>query len=79
MSLRSFTNGGPARHRPWHARCFGFQTEMPSFPIQTTMLELVTWLSRFTDDDREVVARVTRLVNGGIVVLRGNFAGRKIV
>lgn len=52
--------------------------EMPSLPIQTTMLELVTWLSRFTDDDREVVARVTRLVNGGFVVLRGNFAGRKI-
>lgn len=51
---------------------------MPSLPIQTTMLELVTWLSRFTDDDREVVARVTRLVNGGFVVLRGNFAGRLI-
>ncbi|MBY0280144.1 hypothetical protein K2Z84_32830 [Candidatus Binatia bacterium] len=51
---------------------------MASFPIKTTMLELVTWLSRFTDDDREVVARVTRLVNGGIVQLRGNFAGRKI-
>lgn len=52
--------------------------QMPSLPIKTTMLELVTWLSRFTDDDREVVARVTRLVNGGFVVLRGNFAGRKI-
>lgn len=42
------------------------------------MLDLVTMLSRFTDDDREVVARVTRLVNGGYVVLCGNFAGRKI-
>lgn len=51
---------------------------MASFPIKTTMLELVTWLSRFTDDDREVVASVTRLVNGGFVQLRGNFAGRKI-
>ena len=51
---------------------------MPSFPIQTTMLELVTWLSRFTNDDREVVARATRLVNGGVVVLCGNFKGRKI-
>ena len=53
-------------------------SEMPSFPIQTTMLELVCWLSRFTDDDREVVVRATRLVNGGVVVLRGNFAGRRI-
>lgn len=52
--------------------------KMPSFPIQTTMLELVTWLSRFTNDDREVVARATRLVNGGVVVLCGNFKGRKI-
>jgi hypothetical protein len=55
-----------------------FRGEMPSLPIRTTMLELVTWLSRYTDDDREVVARVTRLVNGGYVVLCGNFAGRKI-
>lgn len=41
------------------------------------MLELVSWLSRFTEDDREVVARATQLVNGGVVVLRGNFAGRR--
>ena len=47
------------------------------FPIRTTMLELVCWLSPFTDDDREVVARATRLVNGGVVVLRGNFAGHR--
>jgi hypothetical protein len=47
------------------------------FPIRTTMLELVCLLGRFTDDDREVVARATRLVNSGVVVLRGNFAGRR--
>lgn len=47
-------------------------------PIPTTMLELVTYLSRITTSDREVVARVSELVNGGVVVLCGNFAGRKI-
>lgn len=47
-------------------------------PIPTTMLELVTYLSRITANDREVVARVSELVNGGVVVLCGNFAGRKI-
>jgi len=47
-------------------------------PIHTTMLELVTYLSAVIDSDREVVARATQLVNDGVVVLRGNFAGRKI-
>jgi hypothetical protein len=47
-------------------------------PIPTTMLDLVTYLSRGAASDREVVARVTELVNGGLVVLCGNFAGRKI-
>lgn len=47
-------------------------------PIHTTMLELVTYLSTVIDSDRDVVARVTQLVNDGVVVLRGNFAGRKI-
>lgn len=42
------------------------------------MLELVTYLSAVMQTDREVVARVTELVNGGVVVLRGNFAGRKL-
>ena len=42
------------------------------------MLELVTYLSAATRSDREVVAQVTELVNGGVVVLRGNFAGRKL-
>jgi len=51
--------------------------KMPPFPIRMTMLELVCWLGRFTNDDRDVVARATRLVNGGAVVLRGNFAGRR--
>ena len=54
-----------------------FQDEMP-VPIHTTMLELVTYLTSVTKSDREVVARVTELVNGGVVVLSGNFAGRKI-
>lgn len=47
-------------------------------PIHTTMLELVAYLSTVTKTDREVVARVTELVNGGVVVLRGNFAGQLI-
>ena len=51
--------------------------EMP-VPIHTTMLELVAYLSTVTETDREVVARVTELVNGGVVVLRGNFAGHRI-
>ncbi len=47
-------------------------------PIPITMLDLVHWLSAFSASDGEVVARVTELVNGGVVVLRGSFAGRKI-
>ena len=42
------------------------------------MLELVTYLSRVTKSDGEVVAHVTELVNGGVVVLCGSFAGKKI-
>jgi hypothetical protein len=42
------------------------------------MLELVTYLSRVAKSDGEVVARATALVNGGVVVLCGNFAGQKI-
>lgn len=48
------------------------------FPIPTTMLELVHWLSALSASDREVVARATELVNRDVVVLRGSFAGRKI-
>ena len=51
--------------------------EMP-VPIPTTMLELVTYLSKVAKSDREVVARATELVNGGVVVLCGSFAGQKI-
>jgi hypothetical protein len=47
-------------------------------PIPTTMLELVTYLSRVAKSDREIVARATELVNDGVVVLCGNFAGKKI-
>jgi len=66
----------PPSHRAWHAGCDDRST-MP-LPIHTTMLELVLYLSAVTATDREVVARVTELVNGGVVVLRGNFAGRRI-
>jgi len=71
------SNGHPAWHDHCEDRCRSFEIEMP-LPIHTTMLELVAYLSTVTKTDREVVARVTELVNGGVVVLRGNFAGQKI-
>jgi hypothetical protein len=43
----------------------------------TTMLELVTDLSRETRTDDEVVAMVVALVNSGAVRLCGNFKGRR--
>ena len=46
--------------------------------IETTLLDLVTTMSQITDDENEVIATVTQLVNSGKVVLRGNFAGRLI-
>lgn len=42
------------------------------------MLDLVTYLSTAANNDREVAARVTELVNSGVVVLYGSFAGHKI-
>lgn len=56
--------------RPW----FGI---MPS-QIETTLLDLVTTMTEITEDESEVLATVTHLVNTGKVVLRGNFAGRTI-
>jgi predicted nucleic-acid-binding protein len=53
------------------------RTQMP-LPIHTTMLELVTYLTSIAKNDREVVAQVTELVNGGVVVLSGSYAGRKL-
>ena len=46
--------------------------------IQSTLLDLVRILSSLTDNDREVVAMVTYLVNSGHVRLCGNFAGTTI-
>lgn len=46
--------------------------------LQTTLLDLVTTMTALTDDEAEVLATVTHLVNSGKVVLRGNFAGRTI-
>jgi hypothetical protein len=43
----------------------------------TTMLELVTELSREARSDEEVVATVVSLVNSGAVRLCGNFRGRR--
>lgn len=50
---------------------------MPS-QIETTLLDLVTTMTELTEDESEVLATVTHLVNTEKVVLRGNFAGRKI-
>ena len=46
--------------------------------VQTTLLDLVHTCSSFIDDDREVVALVTALVNSGRVRLCGTFAGATI-
>ena len=45
---------------------------------QSTLLDLVRTLSAFIDNDHEVVAIVTALVNSGRVRLCGNFAGATI-
>ena len=44
-------------------------------PVETTLLELVQVLSELTDDDREVVAAISSLLEEGRVRLTGNFAG----
>jgi hypothetical protein len=46
--------------------------------VQSTLLDLVHTFSSFTDNDREVVALVTYLVNSGRVRLCGTFAGATI-
>jgi hypothetical protein len=43
-----------------------------------TLLDLVQTLNKLTDDDQEVVALATSLINSGRVRLCGNFAGAKI-
>jgi hypothetical protein len=46
--------------------------------VHSTLLALVRTLSSFIDDDREVIALVTYLVNSGQVRLCGTFAGATI-
>jgi hypothetical protein len=46
--------------------------------VQSTLLALVRTLSSFIDNDREVIAIVTYLVNSGQVRLCGTFAGATI-
>jgi hypothetical protein len=45
---------------------------------QSTLLDLVSTVSRFANTDAEVVAAVAYLVNSGRVQLGGNLAGAKI-
>jgi hypothetical protein len=45
---------------------------------ECTLLELIQSVNALTDNDDEVVATVTYLVNTGRVRLCGNFAGAKI-
>jgi hypothetical protein len=46
--------------------------------VKSTLLDLVRTLNSFTDNDREVVAMVTYLVNSGHVRLCGTFAGATV-
>ena len=46
---------------------------------QTTLLELVQTVQDQAGSDAEVVAIIAELVNSGRVVLRGIFAGRRVV
>ena len=51
-----------------------------SSPLRSrmTLLELVQVVQLEARSDEEIVERVTRLVNAGIVTLCGNFAGCRI-
>ena len=44
-------------------------------PRETTLLELVRTISEVTNDEREVVATVMRMLDSGRVRLCGNFRG----
>ena len=46
--------------------------------VKSTLLDLVRTLNSFIDNDQEVVALVTYLVNSGRVRLCGSFAGATI-
>ena len=47
-------------------------------PVQTTLLDLVRTLSAFSDDEQEIIATITAMVNSGQVVLRGIFRDRRL-
>ena len=51
---------------------------MNTMKQRTTLLDLVQTVQDHCRSDAEVVAVITHLVNSGRVVLRGNFAGRRI-
>ena len=46
---------------------------------RTTLLELVQAVQDNCGSDTEVISVIMHLVNSGRVVLRGNFAGQRIV
>lgn len=46
--------------------------------VQTTLLELVQTVGELTEDDREVVETVVRLLRTGRVRLVGNFRGQRL-
>jgi hypothetical protein len=46
---------------------------------RTTLLELVQTVQDFTTSDRETVMLIAHLINSGQVILRGTFAGARLV
>jgi hypothetical protein len=47
--------------------------------IECTLLDLIRTLNELTDNDQEVVATASYLINSGRVRLCGSFAGAKIL
>jgi hypothetical protein len=47
-------------------------------PVECMLLDLLRTVNRVTEDDHEVAATVTSLLNSGRVRLRGKFAGAKV-
>ena len=47
--------------------------------IHTTLLDLVHAINQVTDDDRQVTAVVTHLINSGQARLTGTFKGRRVI
>jgi len=60
------------------ARPLRIRSSVMPTQLETTLLDLVNTMTDLTEDENEVLATVTHLVNSGKVVLRGNFAGRPI-